>query len=115
MVNYLMAPHCKNDRSIQTKRHRLGSPQAYKLVQDFAVEGKEQGHVKARLTSLMWKFAFSCNPKTFAPYDRRACAGLRKLGYKFKDHDYVSYMERFLLRKRRLPDGCKIAALARPR
>src|SRR5262249_28819524 len=43
--------------------------EAYELVQELVRQAQEEGLVRGRQTSLMSKFAFSCNPKTFAPYD----------------------------------------------
>jgi hypothetical protein len=65
------------------------NPQAWELVQQLStnIQPMNSG---LRPTSLVSKFAFSCCPTTFAPYDR---IGRGQLGT--PEHDYVAYIDAF--------------------
>jgi len=54
-----------------------------------------QAFTHGRPTSLMSKFAFSCCPTIYAPYDRRARSALRVLHFVVPDHNYGPYMGAF--------------------
>ena len=58
-------------------------------------QAKSDGLTRARLTSLISKFAFSCQPLAYVPYDSRGLAGLRALEFNVGDHDYVEYARCF--------------------
>ncbi len=73
----------------------LTGAKAFSLVETLAVEGKRLGIFNGRPTSLVSKFAFSCRPEIFSPYDRLARAGLKKLGHSIIAHDYRGYMQAF--------------------
>jgi hypothetical protein len=47
----------------------------------------------------MSKFAFSCRPATFVPYDSRARGALRDFGHDIPDHGYALYMQAFIAEK----------------
>jgi len=79
---------------------RLG-PEAYRLVEELSIRALRSSVVTGRPTSLISKFAFSCRPKIFVPYDRRARCALRRSGYKIPDHAYGVYMEAFNAEKKR--------------
>jgi hypothetical protein len=71
---------------------RLSVPSAMTLTN----LGVTKGKTECRELSMLSKYAFSCNPRVFVPYDRRARDALRKvLGHKFKDGDYIAYMKAF--------------------
>lgn len=56
----------------------------------------DKGKTECRELSMLSKYAFSCNPRIFVPYDRRARDALRKvMGHKLKDGDYIAYMKAF--------------------
>ncbi len=76
-------------KEIPRLKAALADGQAWELVRQLA--GKIQPmNCGVRPTSLVSKFAFSCCPRTFAPYDR---LGRRQLGT--HEHDYVAYMDAF--------------------
>jgi hypothetical protein len=72
-------------------RLKVASPnaQAGRLVQQLS-EKIQLMNAGTRPTSLVSKFAFSCYPTTFVPYDR---LGRRQLGT--RQHDYVAYINSF--------------------
>ena len=81
-------------------KERLSNPSltgstAFSLVETLAEEGKGLGIFNGRPTSLVSKFAFSCRPELFSPYDRLARAALHKSGYTIHAHDYRGYMQAF--------------------
>jgi hypothetical protein len=74
-------------------------PMDYKLVEKLRQQALNEGVFRGRETSLMSKFAFSCSPTTFAPYDYYGRCGLRELGHHIPDHEYALYMQAFIVEK----------------
>ncbi len=65
-------------------------------VSALASRALSEGITQNRETSLISKFAFSCLPTIFIPYDRTVRDALRgPLGFRFEDHDYVAYTRAF--------------------
>ncbi len=73
----------------------INNSEPLRVVETLAAEGRISNGTRGRPTSLVSKFAFSCCPAIFLPYDRRARTALREMKYKIDDHDYYSYMEAF--------------------
>ena len=65
------------------------STQSWEIVERLSIKIKPM-NCGTRPTSLVSKFAFSCCPTTFVPYDRIVRGQLRTL-----DHDYVAYKQAF--------------------
>jgi hypothetical protein len=65
------------------------NPQAWELVQQLSAKIQPMNS-GIRPTSLVSKFAFSCSPTAFVPYDR---FGRGQLGT--PEHDYVAYIKAF--------------------
>jgi hypothetical protein len=66
----------------------------------------ETGKTECRELSMFSKYAFSCNPRIFVPYDKRGRDGLREVWqHKFKDGDYIAYMNAF--------DAAKVEVVSR--
>jgi hypothetical protein len=75
-------------------------PESYGLVEELSMQALRWGGVTGRPTSLISKFAFSCRPLIFVPYDRRARSAFRRSGYKISDHAYSAYMGAFNAEKK---------------
>lgn len=80
----------------------LKHPTDYKLVETLCQQALDKGIFRGRETSLMSKFAFSCSPATFAPYDKYGRLGLRKLGHNIPEHEYALYMQAFIAEKEKI-------------
>jgi hypothetical protein len=77
-------------------------PTDYELVETLCKQALDKGILRGRPTSLMSKFAFSCRPATFAPYDKYARGALRDFGHKIPDHGYALYMQAFIAEKAKI-------------
>jgi len=79
---------------------------AWQLVQQLASEIQPM-NAGWRPTSLVSKYAYSCAPRAFSPYDRFARGQLQT-----RDHDYVGYSQAFTQRKFDIRN--QLAAFVRP-
>jgi hypothetical protein len=84
-------------------------PDGWQLVDELSREITRM-NCNSRPTSLVSKFAFSCCPTTFAPYDSLVRATLRQHHPGLQDHDYVGYMSAFLEEKTRIANVKSLTA-----
>jgi hypothetical protein len=83
-------------------RHQLAAAQPngdhWQLINDLADQIQPM-NCNIRPTSLVSKFAFSCCPTTFVPYDNLTRTTLKARGHRVPNHNYVAYMNAFLYEK----------------
>jgi hypothetical protein len=79
--------------------HQSGH-EVYRLVETLSQQ--VEPICKCRPTSLISKFAFSCYPTMYVPYDSTARKGLSNLGHQIPGHAYVLYVRAFHAEKTKI-------------